>query len=73
MPNVKAVGPDSLPTELLKHDHAGFIGHLLHLLVNVWETGDVPQQWKDVSIKIIHKKNYRFDCNNYRGVSRVAC
>ena len=40
--------------------------------VNVWSTGEVPQQWKDATIKVLHKKKDRSDCNNYRGISLVA-
>ena len=44
MPNWKAAGPDSPPAELLKIDHPKFIRYFHNLLVNVWRTGDVPQQ-----------------------------
>ena len=72
MPNWKAVGPDSLPAELLKIDHPEFIRYFHNLLVNVWRTGNVPQQWKDATIKVLHEKKDRSDCNNYRGISLVA-
>ena len=55
MPNWKAVGPDSLPAEVLKLDHPEFIRYFHNLLVNVWSTGDVPQQWKDGTIKILQE------------------
>ena len=42
MPNKKAMGPDSLQSELLKIDHAEFIRYLHNLVVNVRRTGDVP-------------------------------
>ena len=35
-------------------------------------TGEVPQQCKDATIKFLHKKKDRSDCNNYRGISIVA-
>ena len=41
---MKAVGPDSLPAELLKIDHPEFIRYFRNLLVNVWRTGDLPKQ-----------------------------
>lgn len=72
MPNWKAVGPDDLPAELLKIDHPDFIQCFHHILVNVWITGEVPQQWKDAIIKVLYKKKDRTDCNNYRGISLVA-
>ena len=72
MPNWKAVGPDSLPGEVLKLDHPEFIRYLHDLLVNAWSTGDVPQPWKDATIKVLHKTKDRSDCNNYRGILLVA-
>ena len=72
LPGWKAVGPDSLPAEVLKLDHPEFIRYFHNLLVNVWSTGEVPQQWKDATIKVLHKKKDRSDCNNYRGISLVA-
>ena len=71
MPNLKAVGPDSLPAEVLKLDHPEFIRYFQNLLVNVCSTGEVPQ-WKDGTIKVLHKKKDRSDCNNCRGISLVA-
>ena len=38
----------------------------------MWRTGEVPQQWKDATIKFLDKKKGRSDCNNYRGISLVA-
>ena len=34
--------------------------------------GEVPQEWKDATIKILHKKKDRTECSNYRGLSLVA-
>ena len=46
MPNWKAVGPDFLSAEMLNIDHPEFIRYVYNLLVNVWRTGDAPQQLK---------------------------
>ena len=72
MLNWKAVGPDSLPAEVLKLDHPEFIRYVHNLLVNVWSTGEVPQQWKDATITVLHERKDLSDCNNYRGISLVA-
>ena len=32
----------------------------------------MPQQWKDATIKVLHKKKYRSDCGNYRGIALVS-
>ena len=72
MPNCKAVRPDSLPAELLKFDHPEFIRYFHNLLVNVWRTGTVPQQWNNATIKVLLDKKDRSDCNNYQGISLAA-
>ena len=56
MPNWKAIEPGSLHAELLKLDHREFIRCFYISLVNVWRTGDVPQQWKYLTIKVLQKK-----------------
>ena len=33
---------------------------------------EVPQQWKDTTIKVLHAKKERSDCNNYREISLFA-
>ena len=72
MSNWKAVGTDGLPAALLKIDHPAFAQRFHNILVNVSVRGEVPQQWKDAIIKVLHKKKGRTDCNSYRGVSLVA-
>ena len=74
--NRKAVGPDGLPAELLKvlADEGEFNtpGNFHDIIVDVWRGGGVPQQWKDATIKVLHKKKDRTEYGNYRGVSLVA-
>ena len=57
MANAKAVGPDGLPAELLKHGLQQDRTILLELhRVNtlIWCEGKVPQQWKDAVIVVLH-------------------
>ena len=76
MSNGKAMGPDELPAELLKlalSDSSHEILLTFHgIIVTVWMTGEVPQEWKDATIKVLHKKKDRTECSNYRGISLVA-
>ena len=76
MANVKAMGPDELPAELLKlvlSDSSHEILLAFHdIIVAVWMTGEVPQEWKDATIKVLHKKKDQTKCSNYRGLSLVA-
>ena len=61
--NRKAVGPDGLPAELLKvladEGELNTVGKFYDIIVAVWTGGGVPQQWKDATIKVLHKKKKR--------------
>ena len=62
--NGKAVGPDGVSVELFKIT-----------LINSDPTlrgGEVPQQWNDAIIMVLHKKKDRAECGNYRGISLVG-
>ena len=76
MANGKAMGPDELPTELLKLGLSDSYHKILlafhDIIVAVWMTGEVPQEWKDATIKVLHKKKDRTECSNYRGLPLVA-
>jgi hypothetical protein len=42
----------------------------IHKLINsVWNKEELPNQSKESIIVPIHKKSYKSDCNNYRGIS----
>ena len=57
MVNGKAIGPDELPAELLKlvlSDSSHEILLAFHdIIVDVWMTGEVPQEWK----RRLHKRS----------------
>ena len=76
MANRKAVGPDGLSAELLKvladEGELNTLGKFHDIIVAVCGGGSVPQQWKDATIKVLHKKKDRTECGNYRGISLVA-
>ena len=75
MQSWKSPGHDSLPVELLKIDGRAepiAIKHFHAILVDVWNGGEVPQEWKDATIKVLYKKSDRSNCNNYRGISLVS-
>ena len=75
MANGEAMGPDELPAELLKLGPPDSSHEILlafdGIIVAVRMTGEVPQEWKDATIKVLHKKD-RTECGNYRGLSLVA-
>ena len=73
--NEKAVGPDGVSVELFKitpnGDHA-LRRRLLDIVVRILGGDEVPQEWKDAIIMVLHKNKDRTKCGNYRGISLVA-
>ena len=76
MANWKAPDTDSLAVELLKLDDPTrepvVLKHFDAILVRVWRGEEIPQEWKDATIKVLQKKSDRSDCNNFRGISLVS-
>ena len=68
--------PGGFPAELLKvladEGELKIVGKFHDIIVAVWRGGGVPQQRKDATIKVLHKKKDRTECGNYRGISLVA-
>ena len=69
---------DASAPSMLRHvlkgtlDNPVFLRCFRNMLVNVWRTGEVSRQWKDATIKVLHRKKDCSDCSNCRGVSLVA-
>ena len=75
MANAKEVVPDGLPAELLKlglQQDRTILLELHRLTILIWREGKVPQQWKDAVITVLHKKDDKTECGNYRGISLVS-
>ena len=76
MSNGKATGPGGLPAEILKLRLNGealeILYHFHSMISQVWKSGEVTQEWKDVTVKVLHKKKDRTECDDYRGISLVA-
>jgi hypothetical protein len=39
------------------------------LIIAIWNKEELPEEWKELVIVLIHKKGDKTDCNNYRGIS----
>ncbi|CAM9464035.1 unnamed protein product, partial [Sphacelaria rigidula] len=76
MSNGKETDPDGIPAEIPKlglNEEASDILYNFHdIVAAVWRIGEVPQEWKDVTIKVLHEQQDRIQCSNYRGISLVA-
>ena len=71
--NHKAAGPDGIPAELLKYGGDNTIRYLHKLYQCCWESGQVPQHFKDGKIITIYKnKGDKTICGNSRGVTLLS-
>ena len=48
------------------------LGKFHEIIVAAWRGGCVPQQWKDATIMMRHKKKDQTECGNYRRISLVT-
>ena len=70
MANVKALGLDELPVELLKlgPNHDPTVFREFHRQIKlVWHQRKVPQRWRDTVTKVLHKKKGGTVRGNSRG------
>ena len=65
----KAAGDDNLPPELFIYGLHELLPHYQHLLLSIWNNEKIPDDWKTAVIAPIHKKGYKANCANYRGIS----
>lgn len=71
--NGKAPGEDGLPAELFKLGGTVLHDEIMKLLKTIWETEQVPQDFKDATIIPLYKgKGSRQNTNNYRGISILS-
>jgi len=68
----KAPGPDNVPIELMRAGGAKTLDILHRICVNVWETGDWPEEWRSSVFIPLPKKGDLSQCTNYRTISLVS-
>ena len=68
----KAPGPDAIPAE--NYDVGYNLRVKLHsLFLIMWDQGQIPLEFKDVTIIHLYKrKGNKQDCNNHRGISLLS-
>ena len=67
--NGKAAGPDGIPSEALKADMHTVVEMLHQLFSKIWESEDIPDNWKEGHIIKIPKKGDLSRCDNYRNIT----
>lgn len=71
--NGKAAGIDGIPPELWKFGGTALHSKLHQLFVLCWESGKVPNDFRDAVIITLYKnKGEKSDCSNYRGITLLA-
>jgi len=67
--NNKACGEDGIVAEFLKNLGPNSRKELVRIIQNIWDTEEIPEDWKCALIHPLHKKGDEHDVNNYRGIS----
>ena len=67
--NFKAPGIDNLPGELFKNGGDALWIELHELIVKIWKSEELPEEWKTSLLCPIYKKGDKLECKNYRGIA----
>jgi hypothetical protein len=72
MKNDKATGSDEISSDLFKICDKNGLQSLVDLFNEILETEDIPSQWFESTIILIHKKGDRKDLSNYRPITLTS-
>ena len=74
MKNGKAPGLCNITPEMMKAGGSDCITWLTNIFQNVWQSGNIPADWKKGIILPFYKgKGNRLECKNYRGITLLSC
>ena len=67
--NNKAAGTDNITAEIFKGNPSTTASTLTPIIQEVWNSGKIPQKWKEGLTITIPKKGDLRECKNWRGIS----
>ena len=70
--NDKAPGPDGIPPEALKIDMKSYVDSLHKLFERIWNTEQMPEDWKCGHLVKLPKKGSLKECANWRGITLLS-
>ncbi|KAL9978171.1 hypothetical protein ACROYT_G015662 [Oculina patagonica] len=70
--NGKAAGPDGIPSEAIKADLNTSTKMLYELFGKIWETNEIPDDWKEGYLIKLPKKGDLKECKNWRGIMLLS-
>ena len=62
-------GTDNINAELLQAAGPHMIHRIQELILNIWRSDKMPNEWNKPIICPIYKKGEKTECSNYRGIS----
>jgi hypothetical protein len=68
----KSPGVDQIPAELLQAGGGTLRSEIHKLIKLIWNKEELPHQLEESIVVPIHKKCYKTDCSNYRGISLLS-
>ena len=68
----KAIGPDGIDGHVLKNCSSSLSLPLSILFTISYNSGIIPQEWKNANVVPIHKKKEKADVENYRPISLTS-
>ena len=72
MKNGKTAGPDGIPPKAIKEDLITSTEMLYELFGKIWETYEVPDDWKEGYLIKLPKKGDLRECKNWRGIMLLS-
>jgi hypothetical protein len=64
----KAAGPDQISNELIKQGGHELLSKVYRILVAVWQSETMPEEWRTGLLIPLLKKGDPTQCSNYRGI-----